>query len=97
MESKIIVNGKHQRKGFNFFSKTHKFLICERAKTTPTKTKLFLIAKSVNKRLEKDTYISSLYPIAQNVFKIDYNGCKYTVVLSADWATITPLDGLKTR
>jgi len=96
MTSNIPLSGKHQRKNLKFYSQDCKFLLCSRSKTTPSKPALFLIAKPIIKALKKDVYISSLYPVAQNLFELEYGGKRYTLKLASDWVTITPINVLKT-
>ena len=50
-----------------------KLMIANRSNTTNTKTPLFLLDKTTI----KGGYISSLYPLANDLFKFDYKGFAY--------------------
>ena len=61
-------------------------LIGERKNTTPTKSKHFLLI--IRKNGKRD-YVSSLYSIADNSYKFDYQGFSYELrLLGNDAATI---------
>jgi thiamine pyrophosphokinase len=52
------------------------FLIKERKVVTPKKPKLYL--SSIKPTFE---YVSSMYPISENTYQIDYKGAKYKLIL----------------
>ena len=52
------------------------FLIKERKIITPKKPKLYL--SSIKPTFE---YVSSMYPISENTYQIDYKGAKYKLIL----------------
>lgn len=54
-----------------------KLLIAKRNKTTKTKTPQFLYDIST----KQGRYISSLYPLADNVYKLDFQGVEYQLKL----------------
>jgi len=80
--------GFYYRDNANLISKCKKItlLICKREKTTPKKPINFIIRiDSEGKR----HYISSLYPTSKKyVFRFDYNGQTYAIVLAEKGASI---------
>jgi hypothetical protein len=58
-------------------NKFFKFLILNRKQTTPTKTDKYLLQVLPNKQ-----YISSLYFLKKNNYKLDYLGHSYNLTLN---------------
>lgn len=60
------------------------YRICRRKQITPTKSEKFLVQK-----LPNDRYVSSLYEVKPNVFKLDRYGKVFYLSLYDGYATIS--------
>lgn len=61
--------------------------ICPRKNTTPNKPETFLIAKT-DKPKDRGQYISSLYPLSDSVYRLDYGGNEYHMTITPTTAYI---------
>ena len=76
-----------KRKGNKLYSDTHQFLISQRKKVTPQKTKFFLLQVTPVGR----KYISSLYG-AYPDYQIEYQGKRYHLILSETSAELNEME-----
>lgn len=73
------LQGTWLKDGSSYASEVHQFtlVIAQRKKVTLNKTKQFLVVQYPD---VKPQYLSSLYPtLTQGVFRIDYQGKRYTL------------------
>lgn len=82
--------GVYKRVGSTLTSQTHKLVIGTRQKTTPNKTHHFIVRKDLDGN--NGVYISSLYPVDENIYLFDYQGRKYTLTISASSAKVDCLN-----
>lgn len=82
-QGSTLQEGLYPLQGKQFKIGERTFLIRERKDPTTKKPRLFFI-----KIKPEYSYISSLYPTAENTFKMDYNREKYTIQLTDDSITI---------
>lgn len=75
---------KLNRTGNKLHTDTHQYLISQRKKVTPQKTKFFLLKLTPKGK----KYISSLYGEYPD-FELEYNGKRYTLTLSDTSAELT--------
>ena len=72
----VKIQGSYQISNNQLLKEGVTFLIKERKVVTPNKPKLYL--SSIKPTFE---YVSSMYPIAENTYQIDYKGAKYKLIL----------------
>ena len=72
----VKIQGSYQISNNQLLKEGVTFLIKERKSVTPKKPKLYL--SSIKPTFE---YVSSMYPIAENTYQIDYKGAKYKLIL----------------
>ena len=72
----VKIQGSYQISNNQLLKEGITFLIKERKSVTPKKPKLYL--SSIKPTFE---YVSSLYPITENTYQIDYKGVKYKLIL----------------
>jgi hypothetical protein len=72
----VKIQGSYQISNNQLLKEGVTFLIKERKVVTPKKPKLYL--SSIKPTFE---YVSSLYPITENTYQIDYKGVKYKLIL----------------
>ena len=82
----ISIPGTYTRSGSKLIQegKDCIFYILKRKKTTPLKPENYIIAKLEG----KDIYISSLYPIAENIYRIEYDFVIYILTMETDQCRI---------
>ena len=68
--SKIILCANYRKIGQKLISTTHTFLISKRKKITKNKPRHFLM--QLDPKTNKGLYISSLYPVAENQYTLDF-------------------------
>ena len=59
------------------------FMIRKRKKVSENKPELYLI------QINPFSYISSLYPVSNNIYQFDYNNAYYSLILDKDTVKIT--------
>jgi hypothetical protein len=72
----VKIQGTYQISNNHLLKEGVTFLIKERKTTTPKKPKLYL--STIKPTFE---YVSSMYPISENIYQIDYKGVKYKLIL----------------
>lgn len=72
----VKIQGSYQISNNQLLKEGVTFLIKERKSVTPKKPKLYL--SSIKPTFE---YVSSMYPISENTYQIDYKGVKYKLIL----------------
>ena len=72
----VKIQGSYQISNNQLLKEGVTFLIKERKVVTPKKPKLYL--SSIKPTFE---YVSSMYPISENTYQIDYKGVKYKLIL----------------
>ena len=72
----VKIQGSYQISNNQLLKEGVTFLIKERKSVTPKKPKLYL--SSIKPTFE---YVSSMYPISENTYQIDYKGAKYKLIL----------------
>jgi hypothetical protein len=72
----VKIQGSYQISNNHLIKEGVTFLIKERKIITPKKPKLYL--SSIKPTFE---YVSSMYPLSQNTYQIDYKGAKYKLIL----------------
>ena len=72
----VKIQGSYQISNNQLLKEGVTFLIKERKVVTPKKPKLYL--SSIKPTFE---YVSSMYPISENTYQIDYKGAKYKLIL----------------
>jgi len=78
--SKIILCADYRKVGQKLISTNHTFLIRERKKITKNKPKNFLL--KIDPKTNKGLYISSLYPVAENQYTLDFKGVRYSLEIT---------------
>lgn len=74
-----------QRKGNTLNAPEAEYLICTRKKATSTKPKHYLLNTTKPKSKQ---YVSGLYPIAPDQYRLEYGGRYYTLTLREGEAEI---------
>jgi hypothetical protein len=72
----VKIQGSYQISNNQLLKEGVTFLIKERKVVTPKKPKLYL--SSIKPTFE---YVSSMYPLSENTYQIDYKGAKYKLIL----------------
>lgn len=72
----VKIQGSYQISNNQLLKEGVTFLIKERKSVTPKKPKLYL--SSIKPTFE---YVSSMYPLSENTYQIDYKGAKYKLIL----------------
>lgn len=72
----VKIQGSYQISNNHLIKEGVTFLIKERKIITPKKPKLYL--SSIKPTFE---YVSSMYPLSENTYQIDYKGAKYKLIL----------------
>jgi hypothetical protein len=72
----VKIQGSYQISNNQLLKEGVTFLIKERKVVTPKKPKLYL--SSIKPTFE---YVSSMYPLSENTYQIDYKGVKYKLIL----------------
>jgi hypothetical protein len=86
MKQNYQLVGTYQREGSKLISENLNLLISKRKNTSPTKPPYFIVNKTSS---PKGDYISSLYPLGNNEFKIDFQGTNYKIIFEEQVAHIS--------
>ena len=78
--SKIILCANYRKIGQKLISTTHTFLISKRKKITKNKPRHFLM--QLDPKTNKGLYISSLYPVSENQYTLDFKGVRYSLEIT---------------
>jgi len=92
MSDKVInyLSGSYELSNKKLKSKEKTFLIRERKKVTKSKPKYYLLGLNFNNK--KAEYISSLYQVKNNLFKLDYQSKEYLLSFNGNSAIIKPIE-----
>lgn len=82
------LSGSYELSNKKLTSKLITLLIRERKNPTKTKPKHYLLGLNFNNK--KAEYISSLYQVEKNLFKLDYQNKGYLLSFNGNSATIKP-------
>lgn len=84
------LSGSYELSNKKLKSKEKTFLIIERKKPTKSKPKHYLLGLNFNNK--KAEYISSLYQVKNNLFKLDYQSKEYLLSFNGNNAIIKPIE-----